>query len=221
MSLYLIEIPFTIYVFGHLNVWAQILTIVIPTLLMFLLVTTIKQLSVNNYRLVIEKTQEIIAGDKNLYEVDIYPKKNIFFNILTAFVYFINICISAAVYGLFLYHFSFPPLSSFLFIAFTALILFAGIKIRRRARELHTEPKKDGFLTIIQDILSLPILRFDHWLSNYWKKYNIVSITFNFLIEMPFFTFINFIENWRYFIKEKKKIYIKYPALNCLLVLLV
>lgn len=205
LSLYLLEIPFTLYITGHLNIWAQVLTIVIPTFLMFLLVTTIKQPSVNNYRLVIEKTLKIIVGDKNLYEVDIYPKKNIFFTALIAFVYFISICISGAAYAIFLYYFSYPPLSSFLFIAFTALILFAGIKIRRRARELHIEPRKEGFLAIIKDLLSMPILRLGRWLSNWWKKYNIVSITFNFLIEMPFFTFINFLEGWRYFIKEKKE----------------
>lgn len=205
LSLYLLEIPFTIYVMGRLNTWAQILTIVIPTLLMFGLVITIKPPSVNNYRLVIEETKKIIANYQDIYEADIRLEKKVFFKILTWVLYLVSAAICALAYGIFLYHFRYPPLSSFLFIAFTALILFAGIKIRQRARELHVEPKREGFLSLIKDILSLPLIRFGKWLNNYWRRYNIVSITLNFLVELPFVTFINFIESWRYFIKEKKE----------------
>lgn len=205
ISLYAIEIPFTIYVMGSLNAWAQILTVVLPTLLMLMLVITIKPPSVNNYRLVIDETKKIVANDRTIYEADVYPKKRLFFKFLSLFAYFVSICICTFIYGSFLYYFKYPPLSSFLFIAFTALILFAGIKIRRRARELEIEPRKEGFWGLIKDLFSLPIIRFGRWLSNYWKKYNIVSITFNFLVELPFLTFINFIENWRDFIKEKKE----------------
>lgn len=205
LSLYVIEIPFTLYVMGSLNPLAKILTIVIPTLMMFVLVVTIRPPSAHNYRLVIDETKKIITGSKDTHEVDLYPNKKIVFKILVGFFYFVSVCLSILLYGYFLYYFAFPPLSSFLFIAFTALILFAGIKIRRRARELHIEPPREGFFSIFNDLLSLPIIRFGRWLTAYWRRFNIVSITFNFLIELPFMTFINFIESWRYFIKEKKE----------------
>lgn len=205
LSLYVLEIPFTLYIMGNLNVWAQILTIVLPTLLMFLLVVTIKLPSVNNYRLVIEAVKKLAAHEEDVHEVDVYPKKKLFFRILSSLVYFLSIVICFAAYGLFLYTFNYPPFSSFLFIVFTALILFAGIKIRRRARELHVEPKKEGFISILKDLFSMPVIRLGKWLSNYWKKFNIVSITFNLLVELPFLTFINFLEDWRCFLKEKKE----------------
>jgi len=205
ISLYALEIPFTLYIMGSLNPWAQILTVILPTLLMLFLVTTIKSPSVNNYRLVIDETKKIVAGDRTIYEAEIFTKKKLLFKILSFFVYFLSICICGFIYGYFLYYFKYPPLSSFLFVAFTALIMFAGIKIRRRARELEIEPEKEGFISLLKDLFSLPVVRLGKWLSNYWKKYNIVSITFNFLVELPFMTFINFIENWRDFIKEKKE----------------
>jgi len=43
------------------------------------------------------------------------------------------------------------------------------------------------------------------WLSNKWKRYNAIAAFFNALIDMPFSIFVEFLENWRFFLKEKKE----------------
>jgi hypothetical protein len=83
--------------------------------------------------------------------------------------------------------------------------MFAGLAIRKRARELSVEDEKEGFLTFFSDILFLPIAGLGRWISNKWKKYNAIAAFFNALIDMPFSVFVEFIERWRYFIKEIKE----------------
>ena len=41
--------------------------------------------------------------------------------------------------------------------------------------------------------------------TNKWKRYNAIVVFFNVLIDMPFSAFIEFLERWRYFIKDKKE----------------
>jgi len=54
------------------------------------------------------------------------------------------------------------------------------------------------------DIISLPIAEIGSWIASKWKEYNIVSVFFNVIIETPFVSFLDFIENWRQFLKERK-----------------
>jgi hypothetical protein len=58
---------------------------------------------------------------------------------------------------------------------------------------------------LLTDILFLPIQGLGKWLSNKWKKYNVFATILNAIIDMPFSVFVEFIEKWRYFIKEKKE----------------
>jgi hypothetical protein len=90
-------------------------------------------------------------------------------------------------------------------IIFIALILFAGTAIRARSRELSIEEESEGFLGFISDILLLPITGIGRFLSNTWKQYNAITALFNALIDMPFSAFVEFIEGWRYFIKDQKE----------------
>jgi len=55
------------------------------------------------------------------------------------------------------------------------------------------------------DAFSIPVAKVGQWLASKWKKYNIVSVFFTALIDMPFFVFINFIENWSSFLKKENQ----------------
>ena len=86
-----------------------------------------------------------------------------------------------------------------------ALVAFTGLAIRKRAEELTIEETPGGLLGFIVDILLLPVASFGRWLSLKWKKYNAVAAFFNALIDLPFLTFVEFLEKWRYYIKERKE----------------
>lgn len=205
-SLYLVEIPFARYVTGSFNHLAEIADVFVPTLLMALLVVTIKPPGKDNLLLVINETKKNVYGSqkKDLYEIELYPKRGLAFKIIIGIIYILSFCICFGVILWFLYKLNFPPLSYLIFIIFTSLIAFTGMKIRQRARELHITKERVSFLHIITDPFSLPIIHVGKWLSARWARYNIVAVTFNFLVDTPFLVFAEFLEHWRNFIKEKK-----------------
>jgi len=208
ISLLLIEIPFNKWVTGYFfNFWAMGIDIFIPTLLMFALVVTIKPPQKENFSKVIMEVMKIVygKGEKDIYKIETFRKKNIIFLTVIKLFYLIGFL---AVLGLIiwgLYKVNFPPLSYIIFIIFLSLIAFAGAKIRQRAKELQVIEEKDSFLRFIFDPFAVPVVQLGKWFTLKWKKYNIIAVFFSALIDMPFTIFVEFIEQWRYFLKEKKE----------------
>jgi len=204
-SLYILEFPFSKYVMGHISRLAAILDVAGPTFLMFLLVVTIKLPSRKNLELVIEEIKKIVYENPkhDVYEIELYPPRPLFLRLIFKMLYGLLFLFCYGIIIYFLYKLEYPPLSYLLLLMFTSLIAFTGIKIRRRAQELHiTEPKETFFGTIIET-LAVPVIRTGKWLSAHWKKINLVGVFFVFLVDTPFLIFIEFLEQWRYFIKEK------------------
>ncbi|MFH1509561.1 MAG: hypothetical protein ABID67_00210 [Candidatus Nealsonbacteria bacterium] len=201
------EIPFDKYVTGQFDYVVLGLNIVIPPILMFFLVLTIKPPRKENLQQVIMET---IKTTYEIKENDIYPIKptkkrgwlmHASINILYLTTFFISF--GLIIWGL--RYLNFGVLSIIIFLIFVALISFAGVKIRERSKELEIVKRKESFLIFFIDLFSLPIIRVGKWLSGQWTRYNIVVILLNFLIDMPFQKFVEFLEQWREFLKEKKE----------------
>jgi len=174
---------------------------------MFLLVVTIKLPRASNLKLVIDEIKNIVYKDevKNVYEVELYPRRHFIFRMIFGLLYLLYFCVCFGVIIWCLYKLEYPPLSYFLLIMFTSLIAFAGTRIRKRSRELHITEEKETFFRVIIDIFAIPVVRLGKWLSARWKKINIVAVIFVFLIDTPFLMFVEFLEQWRYFLKERKE----------------
>ena len=97
------------------------------------------------------------------------------------------------------------PLSIAIFLMFISLVAFAGMKIRQRAKELSTKDYDTGLLWSIFEIFFLPVMQVGKWLSGKVTKYNLLIVIFNILIEAPFQLFIELLEQWRSFLKEKEE----------------
>ncbi|PIP17604.1 MAG: hypothetical protein COX43_03440 [Parcubacteria group bacterium CG23_combo_of_CG06-09_8_20_14_all_35_9] len=205
--LYAVEIPFAKYVMGQCDRLAEVADILVPTFLMALLVVTIRPPKKKNLQLVIMKAKRYIYKDdkKDVYEIELYPKRGFIFKVIIGLFYLLSFGLCFGAIFWLLYWLNFPPLSYLIFIIFTSLIAFTGTKIRQRARELHVTEERDSFLNFILVPFSLPVIQLGKWLAARWKKYNIIAVIFNFLIDMPFLIFVELLEQWRYFIKEKKE----------------
>jgi hypothetical protein len=192
---------------GNLNYYRLGADVLIPTFLMFILVATIRPPSSKNLNVVIMEAMKIVFQKEksDTYEIRLPRQRGIIGKSVVSLFYFIGACISYGLIYLGFSSFGFPIASIIINIIFIALILFAGTAIRKRARELAVEDENEGFFSFIGDILLLPIMGLGRWLSNKWKKYNAFAAFFNALIDMPFSVFVEFIERWRYFIKEKKE----------------
>ncbi len=201
------EIPFDKYVTGQFDYVVLGLNIVIPPILMFFLVLTIKPPKKENLQQVIIETIKTTYERK---ENDIYPikstkKRGWLIHASVNIIYLATFFISFGLIIWGLKNLNFGVLSIIIFLIFVALISFAGVKIRERSKELEIIERKESFLVFFIDLFSLPIIRVGKWLSGQWTKYNIIVVLLNFLIDMPFQKFVEFLEQWREFLKEKKE----------------
>lgn len=208
VSLLLVEMPFNKWVTGYFfNYWAIIIDILGPTVLMFLLVITVRPPKKENLAKVLMEVMKSVygKGDQDVYEIKKYKKRNVVFDFIINLIYLLGfiIILGLIVWGL--YQVNFPPLSYVIFIIFLSLIAFAGTKIRQRAKELQVIDEKETLLHLVMDPFAIPVIQLGKWLTNKWKRYNVIAVFFSALIDMPFSIFVEFIEQWRYFLKEKKE----------------
>jgi len=208
VSLLLVEMPFNKWVTGYFfNYWAIVIDILGPTILMFVLVITVKPPKKDNLPLVIMEVMKFVydKGKKDVYKIKKARKRNIIFDAIINLFYLIAFLAILFLISWGLYQVNFPPLSYVIFIIFLSLIAFAGSKIRGRAKELQVLDEKESFLLFFIDPFAIPVIQLGKWLTNKWKRYNIIAVFFSALIDMPFTIFVEFIEQWRYFLKEKKE----------------
>ena len=207
ITLVVLEVFLAELLTGHFNGITLVFDILIPTALMFGLVATVKLPSEKNLSMVVMEAMKIVYKKENTdtYEVKIHKKRGVATRALISFVYVLSAFLSFGFIYLIFKLFNFPITSIIINIIFIALILFAGTAVRKRAEELTIEDEREGFLSFLSDIFFLPIAGMGQWMSNKWKKYNAIAAFFNALIDMPFSVFVEFLERWRYFIKERKE----------------
>ncbi len=207
LAAFLIEIPVDRYLGAESNYLSIGLSIGVPSLLMLGLVCTVKTSSERNFqRVMVEVIRTIqVRAREEIYKI-FPPRKRSGLGAAIVYVFYLFsfvISFGALVWGL--GKLQFPPFSIFIFLMFISLVLFAGTRIRGRARELMVEPAREGFLYNLFDIFSLPMIQVGRWLSGQLVRYNIFSLALNFLIEVPFQMFVEFLEQWRGFLREKKE----------------
>jgi len=205
-----LEIPLARWIFEvplHTMSLAIAVDILGPTLLMFILVATIRLPSKNNLDLVVMETMKIVyqRKEKDTYEIKAPRKRGALTQIFIGLLYIITAIVVVAFITWLLQLVDLPPTSVVVNVLFTALIAFAGMAVRQRAEELTVEKSGVGFLDFIFEMLFLPIIGLGKWLSTKWKRYNAVATFFTALIDLPFQVFIEFLEQWRSFLKEKRE----------------
>jgi hypothetical protein len=202
-----IEMPLDKYITEEFNYFALGINIITPPLLMFLLILTINPPAKENlYQVIMGITKIIYKNEKqDTYILETPKKRGIITNFLVTLFYLFTFLIAFGFITWILLELNFSIFSILIFLLFISLISFAGVKLRERSKELDILEKKDSFLVFFFDIFSMPIIQVGKWLSGQWAKYNIIIVLINLLIELPFQTFVEFLEQWRYFLKEKKE----------------
>jgi hypothetical protein len=201
-----VEVPFDKYFLKEFSYRALEFNILIPPLLMFFLVLTIRPPRKENLERVIMETMKLVYEKerKDVYTIKLPRKRGLILNFIIVIFYLLTYIVT---FGLIIWgldKLNFGILSIIIFLIFFSLIAFAGVKIRERARELDIMEKRAGFFTFLIDTFSLPILRLGRWLSSQWVKYNIVLVLITAFIDLPFQIFTEFVEHWRTFLKEKR-----------------
>jgi len=206
-SFFVLEIYLAKLIGGSFTPITVAVDILGPTFLMFLLMVTVKTPAAGNLDVAVMETIKIIYQREKLdiYEIKIPKKRGFISKLFIAFFYLLGAGISLGTMFWIFELASFPPTSIVINIVFVALIIFTGLAIRNRAEELTVQEKKPSFFGFIFDILLTPIAGLGNWLSNEWRQYNALTVFFSTLVDVPFTVFVEFIEQWRFFLKEEKE----------------
>ncbi|PIS41828.1 MAG: hypothetical protein COT25_01025 [Candidatus Kerfeldbacteria bacterium CG08_land_8_20_14_0_20_42_7] len=78
------------------------------------------------------------------------------------------------------------------------------MKLRSQVKELVIIDQKDSIFSALIDFVSLPILRVGQWVAAKTPKVNLFLFVLDFIIEAPFKMFMEVIEDWIVFQREKK-----------------
>jgi hypothetical protein len=207
LTLLLLEVVILKALNDKINTVLLAADVLIPTLLMLWMVMSVKRPSKKNLSIVTMETIKVAYKNENhdIYDIKSSRKKSTAMKIVLSLIYVLCAFITFFTLIYTLNYFGFSALSIVTDIIFIALILFAGTAVQKRAQELTMEPENENFLTFLADIFFLPMQGLGRWLSTKWKRYNAIAALFNALIDMPFSAFVNFLEKWRYFIKERKE----------------
>ena len=203
----IIEIPLDRYFIGYVNSNALIASIATPPLLMVALLSSMRPSPKENIQRVIMEVIRIAYGKEKpeARQIPVIKKRKSFLAAVVSGTYILSFVLSFGLlaWGLAALHFSWT--SSIIFLVFLSLVAFAGTRIRKNARELLVIEEKHTFLDGLFDFFSLPLVYAGKWLSGQIVKYNVVLLALNFFIEIPFQVFVEFLEQWRAFLREKRE----------------
>ncbi|MFH1971134.1 MAG: hypothetical protein ABIJ05_01990 [Patescibacteria group bacterium] len=205
VSLYIVEVPIAKILYGRFMPLAMLVDILLPTLLMFILVSLVKPPGEKNLENLLIQLRKIVYKNDEFEFYEIRAKKKIGF-LLRLFVtifYLLAAGISLGVIFWIFYLAKVPIASVYIDTINVAVIVSAALLIRQKSKELLVE-EKSTFWEFILDTMSVPIGKIGQWVSEKWKEYNIVSVFFTVLVDMPFQTIVDVVENLSLFIKDKK-----------------
>ncbi len=203
----LIEIPIENHLTGTFSTLNTVINILVPPILMFLIVLGIKMPRPVNFHLVSEQIHAVVfqVEDGHKYILSIPKKKRIITEIVSNLFYlFTVIAVFYLFYGL-LTPLHFNVANIIVFIFFVSLVAAAGVRIHNRANEMNLEKKKTNVLTFIFDLLSMPFVTVGRWVIDGLSRFNPIVIFINLLIELPFQLFVEFLENFNGFVRQKKE----------------
>lgn len=204
-SVLILEIPVAGMLGYDFGWWAIFWDIMIPSIAMFALVMLIRPPKKENQPVVWEEIKKILYQDsqQDIYELRLNTKPGSFLQ-----SFFTSLAVIAGVAGLIgigsLFHLAGLPITSvYLNVVYLTMVLFASLNIRTKAQAV-TIYERTSFGDFLIDIFALPLARIGQWFAKKWKEYNIFSIIFSIIIDVPFSLLIGFIEEWRHFLKETK-----------------
>ncbi len=210
LSVFILEIPLALWIYGTFSTnpaFTIAVDILGPTFLMLLFCMAVEPPPKDNLGIVIMETMKIVYKTQkpDAYVIKTPRKKGVIISTIIGLIYLTAAIVS---FGFIVWIFSkakFPVTSIILNLMFVALITFAGIAVRKKAQELTVQSKREGLFAFLVDVFSLPVAATGRWLSNKWKRYNAIAAFFNALVDAPFAIFVEFLENWRFFLKDKKE----------------
>lgn len=200
------EVPSERLFYGAIHQVPLAINIMFPPVLMFLVGLMIRPPAKENIERIKRGVDELLSpeGPKGR-EIRIPTKRGILGVFLFSMAYLLTFFISFGLLYRSLMSLYFTWVSALVFMFFLCVVSFFAFRLRLSSREFVAVERPDNIWTIIGDFFSLPILRAGQFFSETLSKFNVFIFFFDFVIEAPFKIFLNLLEEWSAFMKEKKE----------------
>ncbi len=207
-----LELPAERIIYGKVHLVPLAINFFFPPLLLFLLTSSLGTPERENEERVVAAAQEAIfspngAGrgvfsEQNRVEV----KRRSGGIALTLFL--IYLLAFVAIFGfvsLYLTRLGFTPFAVALFLFYTSIVTYFGLRVRESSRELVMVGGKETVGTVIFDFFALPFLRAGSIISAGLSRFNVLALIVTLLVEAPFQVVLEVLEEWISFAREKKE----------------
>lgn len=200
------ELPYDLYVIHKTDYTPLIINLLFPPGLMFISSSLIRVPGRTNTEKLIVLIKDIVyKGRDESYEKEIKPRRSLALNTLLGLIYLLTFVTTFSLLVWLLISLDFNLVSAILFFFFLSVVSFFAFRIRESTKELLVIEEKEGLVSTLLDFFLLPFLKIGHWLSVKFAQVNVFLFLFDFVIEAPFKTILEVIENWLAFMKEKKE----------------
>lgn len=206
---FIIEVPYELMTMARVNYTTLGINVIFHPSLMYLVGSSIKMPKEKNTAQIIREAEYIIyqrkAGEIPPYPIKFNFQKSSISGGLFVIFYVIMFIVSFGAIIFFLTKLNFNIVSGALFTFFLSVVSFFAFKISQPVRELIVIDKKDSIFEVVVDFFFLPVIHFGRWLSERFSQVNIFVFALDFIIEVPFKSFVKIFDDWIKFIKEKKE----------------
>ncbi|HVM90864.1 MAG TPA: hypothetical protein VMU11_03140, partial [Verrucomicrobiae bacterium] len=201
-----LEVPVELVLYHAFNQFSLIINILFPPALMLLVGAMIRMPGKENIKRIVSGVDELLS-DHGPKGREVRPPKQRGFlgNFIFTLAYSLTFLIVFSLAFMGLNALEFTWVSSLIFVFFLCVVSFFAFRLRYSSREYVAVPRPDNILTIVIDFFSLPVLRAGRFLSETISRLNVFVFFFDFIFEAPFKLFLNILEEWSAFMKEKKE----------------
>jgi hypothetical protein len=200
------EIPLEVWLYARVHLFALSINVLFPPLLMLLVGRLIRMPGKENNKRIWECVEELLSPEgARGTTIRVAKPRTGSARFVFSLVYAATFLLTFGLIAFLLSLLSFTWISSLIFIFFLCLVSFFGYRLRVSARQYVVVAQRDKMRNMVLDFFFLPILRAGQWLSRSVSRLNIFVVLLDFIIEAPYKIFLNILEDWFGFMKEKKE----------------
>lgn len=202
---FIAEIPYDLATEKRVNMVPLLLNLMFPPLYMFLSTFNITVPGKENFDAIKDALRKIVFKTTDFhYQIKVKRKGSVK-NLIFSLIYILTFAFSFSTLLYLLVILEFNIVAIILFFTFFSTVSFFAYRISRVSHELLLIRGGGGILGVLTDFFALPFIKLGQVLSSNFSRLNIFLFIFDFIIETPFKTLIEFLEEWVSFAKEKKE----------------
>jgi len=183
-----------------------------PPLLLFLLTLSLSLPGRENEERIIAAAKEAVSSSNGQRDGIFSEKSRVEVKkrggglALTLFlIYFLAFFAIFGALGWGLHQLGFTLFGIALFLFYTSIVTYFGLKVRESSRDLVIIGTKETVLEVLFDFFALPFLRAGSIISAGLSRFNVLVLIITLLVEAPFQTILEVLEEWISFAREKKE----------------